>query len=141
MTSFFPANIKKILLSPKERRILIRKLQNEIERLEQWYFDRESRIKGDIIVFDTDNEYSSPKIMTLKERERVFVEKRTRIQQQLESLKWKQRFCTECNKYKNQEEFRTRESICRDCYSTTLRAKREEIMKRRENNRSINNKL
>ena len=117
-------------VSPEERGKLIKNLKKEIEQIEHWYLDSESRKIGEILVFDTNNENSSPKIMSLKEREETFNGKRMRIQQQLESLKWKHKLCTKCEKYKKREEFRSRKDVCQNCYSESLRSVREKLEKK-----------
>ncbi len=117
-------------ISPEERRNLINNLKKEIEQIEHWYLDSKSRIRGEMVVIDTNNENSTPKIMSLKEREETFTRKRAKIQQQLESLKWKHKLCTKCEKYKKREEFRYKKDICQDCYSEVLRSRREELEKK-----------
>ena len=117
-------------ISPEERRNLINNLKKEIEQIEHWYLDSKSRIRGEMVVIDTNNENSTPKIMSLKEREEKFNMKRAKIQQQLESLKWKHKLCTKCEKYKKREEFRSRKDICQDCYSELLRPQREKLEKK-----------
>jgi hypothetical protein len=129
--SMLPVTIqgKTKYISRKERRTLINNLKSDIEKLEHWYLDSESRTKGDIVIININNQNSQPKVMTFKERKETYNKKRSEILQQLESLKWRQRFCTGCKKYKKRGEFKYREGTCKDCYSELLRVRREEIEK------------